>query len=429
MSLSIAFLVWEFPVLSETFILNQITGLIDRGHQVDIYALNGRSGQSGDTVKMHPVVEQYHLLEHTYYAPRMPANPVVRLLKSPGLLFANWLRDPGVILRSLHVGAHGMASASLRLFHIAIPFLGRRRYDIIHCQFGTIGLEGMLLRRIGALEGKLITSFRGYDISRALQASGDAVYNGLFEAGDFFLPNCAYFKRRLLDLGCATHRVAVHGSGIECRRFPFRLRQLRSDGRIRVVTTGRLVEKKGIEYSIRAVAKLAKGNPHLEYCIIGDGPLREDLQRLILELGVQGQVQLLGQKAHQDVVHILDESDLFIAPSVTAQDGDQDGSLNVLKEAMAMGLPVVSTWHGGIPELVEDGISGFLVPERDTEALAIKLGYLIAHPQMWSQMGQAGRVFVNTRYDLNMLNDKLAEIYQSVMAEGTDRSAGRCYQP
>ena len=120
------------------------------------------------------------------------------------------------------------------------------------------------------------------------------------------------------------------------------------------------------------------------------------------------------KKNQQEIIEILDKSQIFVAPSVTASDGNQDAPINVLKEAMAMGLPVVSTYHGGIPELVEDGISGFLVPERDVDALAEKLGYLIEHPEIWPQMGKAGRAYVEKNYDINRLNDRLVEIYQQI---------------
>lgn len=119
-------------------------------------------------------------------------------------------------------------------------------------------------------------------------------------------------------------------------------------------------------------------------------------------------------------MEILNNAHLFIAPSVTAKDGNQDAPINVLKEAMAMGLPAISTDHGGIPELVEDGVSGFLVPERDVDALVEKLGYLIEHPEIWTEMGRAGRAYVEAHYDLNKLNDQLVAIYRQVLTTDLD---------
>jgi colanic acid/amylovoran biosynthesis glycosyltransferase len=207
----------------------------------------------------------------------------------------------------------------------------------------------------------------------------------------------------------------VLGSGIDCDRFTFAPRHYPDDGVIRIVTTGRLVEKKGIEYGIRAIAQLAKTHSQIQYLIIGDGPLKAALQALVDELHMHEVIQFLGQKKQQEIIRTLEQAQLFIAPCVTAADGNQDAPVNVLKEAMAMGLPVVSTIHGGIPELVEDGISGFLVPERDVEALATKLADLIAHPEWWVSMGKAGHDFVKSHYGLTQLNDELVDIYQHLI--------------
>jgi len=131
---------------------------------------------------------------------------------------------------------------------------------------------------------------------------------------------------------------------------------------------------------------------------------------------VGDRIHLCGRKQQQELIELLDQAHLFVAPSVTATDGNQDAPVNVLKEAMAMGLPVVSTLHGGIPELVEDGISGFLVPERDVAALRDRLEYLVTHPECWPEMGLAGRTFVETHFDIERLNDRLVDLYQQVLA-------------
>jgi colanic acid/amylovoran biosynthesis glycosyltransferase len=412
MGMSIAFIVWGFPILSETFILNQITGLIDRGHNVDIYALDGRSAST----KVHPDVHKYNLLQRTTYAPKIPANYAERAMKGL-LLTAHLPKDPSVFLRSLNVMRGGMQSVSLRLLYTAVPLLGRGRYDIVHCQFGTTGLQGQLLRSIGALNGRLVVTFRGLDISQHVKQFGHTVYNELFAGGDFFLTNCEYFRRRLIELGCEEQKLLVHASGIDCRRFAFAARCPQPDGSIRLVTVGRLVEKKGIEYSIRAVAKVVAIHSNITYHVIGEGPLRSDLEQLVHRLGVNHVVKLLGPKDQQEIIEILNNSHISIAPSVTAQDGDQDAPVNTLKEAMAMGLPVIATRHGGIPELVEDGVSGFLVPDRDADAIAERLRYLIEHPEVWPRMGQAGRSYVESHYDIEKLNNELVDIYERLLGE------------
>ncbi|PIG93888.1 glycosyltransferase [Gloeocapsopsis sp. IPPAS B-1203] len=414
----ILFIVGSFPALSETFILNQITGLIDRGHEVDIYSLN----RPEDTFKVHPDVESYQLLKRTYYAPERAKNPTLRLLQAWTLLLASGCRHPIGLMRSLSLFKYKKHLKPIEWFHLMVPFLGKPSYDIIHCQFGMYALKGMLLRDIGAIKGKLLTSFRGFDISWYVQEYGEQVYNELFKKGDFFLSNCEYFRQRVIKFGCNPQKIVVLGSGINCERFFFKPR-FPDDGKIRLATTGRLVEKKGMAYSIRAVAKLAESHPNIEYNIIGDGVLKTDLQNLIQELKVGHIVKLLGWKNQQEIIEILDKSHIFIATSVTAKDGNQDAPVNTLKEAMAMGLPVIGTRHGGIPELIEDGVSGFLVPERDVDTLAEKIAYLCDHPEIWQQMGQAGRAYVEQHYDTNKLNDQLVQIYEQVLINKDPNSA------
>lgn len=411
--MNIAFVVGEFPSLSQTFILSQITGLIDRGHQVDIYA-----NVAQEEPKTHPDVEKYDLLRHSHYWPPIPENHIWRWVKGTGLLLMHSFKDPVLLGRSLNVLKYGKEAASFRLLYPTLPLLKQRpAYDIIHCHFGWSGLQSAFLRDIGALRGKLITTFHGFDITTSLKLFGDRLYDPLFRMGNLFLPISQRWQQRLIELGCDPQKIMVHRMGIDCQKFTFTPRQPDADGCIRLVTIARLVEKKGIEYGIRAVAQLAETYPNLEYHVVGDGPLRDTLSDLIQNLGVQNRVKLLGWKQDQEVLEILNQAHILLAPSVTSQDGDQEGIPVALMEAMAMGLPVISTFHSGIPELIEHGSSGFLVPERDADTLASKLSYLMEHPELWPQMGHAGRSYVETHYNINQLNDRLVEIYQQLLLQ------------
>lgn len=410
--MKIAFLVEEFPSLSNTFILNQITGLIDRGHQVDIYTAN-----QINPPKIHPDIEKYKLLNHTYSA-KMPKDLFLRRLKAARLLLANYHKNFIVSLHSLNVFKYRKKASSLRLFYVTIPFLPKQSYDIIHCHFGWSAMDGMILREIGVLQGKLIATFHGVDITQYIHFAGIHAYDSLFASADLLQPISKRWKERLIELGCNEKKIIVHRMGIDCSRFCFHPRQPPADGLVRCVTVCRLVEKKGLEYGIQAIAKLATINPNIEYKIIGDGILKEELQQLVRSLDIDNIVKILDPKDQQEIVEILNNSHIFLAPSVTSQKGDQEGIPVVLMEAMASGLPVVSTQHSGIPELVENGVSGFLVPERDVDALAEKLGYLIEHPEIWAKMGKSGRTYVEEHYNIDKLNDRLVEIYQQLLEGG-----------
>lgn len=217
----IAFIVNRFPLLSETFILNQIVGCIDRGHEVDIYGI-----KPADLSKLHPDVIQYNLLERTHYRDRIPQNRVKEIAKGIKLLLADGFKNPAVAWRSLNTSIYREHPELLSLLYATLPSLGKPPYDIIHCQFGNLGLLGMALRDIGAIQGKLITTFRGNDISEYVRQHGEQVYDELFQKGDFFLTNCDFFRNRLLKLGCDPEKVLVHRSGIDCDRFFFQPRSL-----------------------------------------------------------------------------------------------------------------------------------------------------------------------------------------------------------
>lgn len=404
--MKIAFLVGDFPSLSETFILNQITHIIDKNHTVDIYATRPQP-----STVVHPDVQEYQLLDYTHYYPSMPTHYVHRSWKAVVLIFKGLLNDPALMLRSLNVWQYGKQALSLRLLYAVVPFLKRRpTYDVIHCHFGHLGVLGLQLKEVGAIQGKLYTTFHAWDMTEYLQEAGAHAYQPLFGQGDRFLPISQYWQNRLIELGCPADKITVHHMGIDSQKFPFIARQRPTNDPVRITTVARLVEKKGVEYGIRAIAKLKQTYP-LTYTIIGDGPLRPVLEALITELGVDAIVELLGWQSQDQIIDLLNQTHLLLAPSVTGHKGDQEGIPVALMEAMAMGLPVVSTRYSGIPELVEHDVSGFLLPERDPDAIAQKLTYLIEHPERWISMGKAGRAHVQSHFDIQQLTQHLVALY------------------
>ncbi len=357
----ILFVVGYFPVLPETFIINQITKLIDEGHEVFIYSF-----RKGNFKKVHSDVHKYHLLKRTSYG-RFPA-------KAP-------------------------------------------QFDIVYCQFGIQGAKLLKIKRRYKFKSKIVTCFRGSDISCYLRRRPRA-YRELFKSGDLFLPVCKFFRQRLIKRKCDPKKIIVHHSAVDCEKFSYKKGTLRPGKKIRIVTVGRLVEKKGIKYSIRAIAKLIQKYPYIEYTIIGDGPLREELALLIKTLKLEDHVVLHGAATHNKVVDTLAKAHIFVLASVEGSDGNQEGIPNVLKEAMACGIPVVSTFHAGIPELVEDGISGLLTLQRNTGDLAKKIQYLIMHPEVWESMGQAGRKKVEQEFEIEKTVNKLERLFRGLLKKG-----------
>ena len=416
--LNIAFIVNDFPCVSETFILNQITGLLELGNKVRIFAYE----KVNDLQKQHAEVSKYDLLNKTEYFAPIPQKRPARALKFLRILSRLAIRRPAWISRCLQFKKYGVYESLNHLFLLE-PFM-RENYDIIHCQYGTIGKNFIYLKEI--MDTKIFTSFRGYDLTRFVKENGPSVYEELFKRGDAFLPVCDYFARRLRELGCPPERIHIHYSGIDTTKFAFRDRQIDDRG-IKILTVGRLTEKKGLEYSIRAVARLVARYPAIPYIIAGEGPLRPQLEDLICKLGMEKHVHLAGSLPAEEIKELLNNAHIFVLASVTAESGDQEGIPGSLKEAMATGLPVIATRHSGIPELVQDGVSGFLIPERDVDALAGKCEYLISHPQRRAEMGRAGRKFVEENFEISKLNRELVELYTRSLEtlDGAPRAKAR----
>ncbi len=216
-------------------------------------------------------------------------------------------------------------------------------------------------------------------------------------------------KNELVRLGCDPEKIIVHRMGVKTDDFAPAFDK--NNETTQILTVGRLVEKKGIKFGLLGFSETLKRFPALEYKIVGDGPLMGDLQELVSQLGLENKVEFLGWKDQGDIRQFMRNADIFLAPSVVDVKGDQEGVPVVLMEAMASGLPIISTFHSGIPELVEDGVSGFLVPERDTATLTERLGHLLEHPERWPAMGEAGREKVKDMFDIDKLNDELVRLY------------------
>lgn len=168
--------------------------------------------------------------------------------------------------------------------------------------------------------------------------------------------------------------------------------------------------KKGLEYALRACAELKKRGIDYHFTIVGTGPLETELNLLIAELALQDFVTLEGFQPQEKVKEILDCSDVFLLPSVTASNGDMEGIPVALMEAMSNGLPVVSTKHSGIPELIENNESGWLANEKNSIQLADILQNIAKGNYSVQDITRQARVVIETKFNQNVLNDELVEL-------------------
>ena len=409
--MKIAFIVDVFPNLSsDTFILNQITGLMDRGCEVDIYAKKA-FGQS----RLQPDVIKYNLLDRTfYYDIGMPGNILQRVIKALGLVARNFHKNPGAVLGSLNFFKFGKEALSLKLLYSIIPFLNRGPYEIIQCHFGPNGNLAAVLKVLGVFDAKVITMFHGYDIRLGME-EGAQIYERLFREGDLFLSICNYNYRKLISFGLDKSKIVYHPVGIDPDKFAFKWQTAGRaiEGPVKLLTVARLVKVKALDNGIRAIHKVLREYPDLaiEYNIIGDGYLADDLMELVHELDLDNVVHLLGPKNQDEVMEAMGKSHIFMLPSLA------EALPVALMEAQAVGLPAIATAVGSVNEVIVEGQSGYCVPAMDVDAMAERVGFLINRPQRWPVMGSTGRRHINENFNIDKLNDRLLNLYGNLIDE------------
>ncbi|HST35746.1 MAG TPA: glycosyltransferase [Allosphingosinicella sp.] len=283
---------------------------------------------------------------------------------------------------------------------------------LVHAHFGPDGVLALPLAR--ALGVPLVTTLRGYDVSRrGLLGSGRlswmryALGRGrLMREGDLFLAVSRSLRERALAQGFPAERTHVHYNGVDLARFA----TAHEDDGETVLHVGRLVEKKGTAGLLRAFARVPVGR----LVIIGEGPLRRELERLAGKLGLGERARFLGAQPPETVADWMRRAALLAAPSLAARDGDAEGLPNVVVEAAACGLPVVGSDHEGIPEAVADGTSGFIVPEGDVDALAARLADLLGDAALRRRMGSAGRTLAEAKFDMRRQMRLLEDRYDAL---------------
>ena len=288
--------------------------------------------------------------------------------------------------------------------------LTETRARLLHIYFGHIAVH--LLPLIQAWKNPSIVSFHGADVMVDMNkpAYREATLQ-MLDAATLALVRSESLKRALVDLGCDPEKIEIQRTGIPLEEFPFRQRVLPNNGEWHFVQAGRLIEKKGLPVTIRAFEVFVRQYPNATLRIAGEGPLLRELEMLARELKIAQCVSFAGFLSQEQLREIYYRSHVFLHPSQIGRDGNQEGIPNSMLEAMATGLPVFATEHGGIPEAVEHGVSGVLVPERDEFALVEELLNAVQNCGFLSGIAQTGAQTVRRNFDLATQAQQLEEIY------------------
>jgi glycosyltransferase involved in cell wall biosynthesis len=299
------------------------------------------------------------------------------------------------------------------------------RPDLIHAHFGTDG--ALMLPVANSLGIPLVVTFHGFDATITDEYARRSFYlhrkylrrrNDLKRDVRLFIAVSEFIRNKMIETGYPAEKIKVHYIGIDVNKFV-------SDPNVQrepiVLFVGRLIERKGCQYLIRAMAQVQEFMPSVRLVVIGNGPFRTHLERLSKEL-LQNYL-FLGPQPPESVRTWLNRAKVFAVPSITVESGEAEGFGIVFAEAQAMGLPAVSFASGGIPEAVSHAETGFLAPERDWKLLAKYILDLLVDEKLWLRFSKAGRERVLELFNIDSQARKLEEIYGAVLREGGVKAA------
>jgi glycosyltransferase involved in cell wall biosynthesis len=290
--------------------------------------------------------------------------------------------------------------------------VAEHRARLIHAHFGHFGLD--MLPVAQSLGVPLLVTFHGFDASKLL---GDRRYTRELEKLFRYAHVVTVSKNmaeRLAPFGLVSDRTTVHYIGVPVDEFDFVSRPPIPDkvGRGEPLTflqVSNFVEKKGHRFTIEAFSRYLRDRPRDRLVLAGDGPLRPAMESLCAAAGIRDRVEFPGRVVKPGILDLMRGADVFVHHSVTGADGDMEGIPTVVMEAMATGLVVLSTRHSGIPELVDDGIDGILVEERDVDGYVERL---VGIESLDGRMGRMARKKIEEKFNMSTQNRKLCELYQ-----------------
>ena len=318
------------------------------------------------------------------------------------------------ILRSPQLALPGECAALSKLI---------RAYNIslLHIYFGNNGVFWLPLFRKRAIP--IVVSFHGADVAVGFNtSSGQRRLQQVFEAADLLLARSESIQQSLIAAGCSRDKIRIQRTGIPSSEFGYRARSYPDSGGFQLLQACRLIEKKGVEVTLKAYARFSQRWPQSRLVIAGDGPLREPLEQLAQQLDIRRRVEFTGFLTKEDLLKRYYESHLFIHPSETTSRGDNEGIPNSLLESMATGLCSIATRHGGIPEAIEHLHNGILVDERDHEGVYHWMNQFAENYQGAVDLGRRASETISREFNAETQIQKLESVYLELIGNGSGRA-------
>lgn len=403
------FKIWKFPFLSETFVLEQILTAIECGYEVKI--LVGELQDVSEN-KLESFFQEHNIQDKVILEDyRIPSGKLLRILKAVFIGFSH-VFEFKTLLSCLKF--NNWNYLQLYQFHF---FSQLEKFDIIHIQYGTNVKPLDLYKKCGLIEAKVIVSFHGHDAFFPINGiiKNNNYYNDLFGYGDLIVANTEYLASTIQKLGCPQNKIEIIPVGVDTNFFsPFENRSCTSEV-FKLISVGRLDRVKGQKFAIDALDILKRKGFKVHLSILGEGDERQNLEEIIEEKGLAGEVFLKGKKSPKEVKSVLGEHDIFILAAVPVENGRRETQGLATLEAQACGLPVVVFDSGGVKYTVRDGVTGFIVPEYDVEALASRIEKLITDPELRITMGKNAVEFVRSEFSQQKLRKMWRNVYSKII--------------
>ncbi|MFW8592255.1 glycosyltransferase [Glaciecola sp. 2405UD65-10] len=401
--------------MSQTFVIQQVNGLIAEGHDVSVASMYEGDLSLWDNAllaKNNLKNKTNFLLPNEIRTNNKIKHIIQIMLGMIKLLFTRPSAFMFILFNVYKVVASGGLLFLNELISITKTNKSIDNSTSIIAHFGDIGVLAGLLAKTKAISNNIFTVFHGYEISefKALK-EWTLWYVWLAQHSTKLLPISELWASKLRELGIASSKIEVVHMGINLNDFTFDPHTNQTET-FNLLSVARAVEKKGLTYSLEG-AELS--NTSFTYNIIGGGPLTPNLEKQISNYKNKNNFVFHGPKSSQFVAQQLKASDIFVLTSVTSETGDMEGIPVSLMEAMASGVIVLSTYHSGIPELIENGKTGFLVDERDAQAIGIMIENIVNHPNLELIRKQAFAK-VNDEFNQAKINIQLSNIIETETA-------------
>ncbi|MDO5054112.1 MAG: glycosyltransferase family 4 protein [Pasteurella oralis] len=393
----IGYVLKRYPRFSETFVVNEILAHERAGTRIDIFALG-------------PVMETH--FQDGISQVRAPVTRLVDKQRNTETLWGimtqgfSQLSDFAIKLESAKGTIHEIAQSILLALEIK-----KRGIQHLHAHFGT---QATTVARQAAIFADITYTFTAHakDIYYQYEQStelGQKMHDAsaTVTVSDY---NLTYLREKYGSDAASAVRIY---NGMDLSKFPYQ--SFHSPNR-QILAVGRLVPKKGFSVLLDALAILKQRNIDMQCTLVGDGTLREQLQAQIDALNISDIVQMVGPMPQPEIIKFMRSVNMMIAPSVISEDGDRDGLPTVLLESMALGTPVISTHVAGIPELVQDGITGLCVQPNDPTALADAIQCLLADVELCKTLSYQARALIEREYD----EDKNVALLQALFRTAID---------